>query len=196
MAGHCPPLSMRSLMAGHCPPLSMALLTMRRPTVQAERLFDELRAHPTLRADVTAYNVALKGRLARRDAQGALQPHTLSTGTQPRPATPPGRHATRAYTMPRALTRRAPALPLHAERPARRALASGRHVQHAARRAAQSGRALPHAQPCPSPTLTLSRTRTLTPTQSQPQPEPQPTPTPNSGPNQTRPTRRRGCSRR
>ena len=44
MAGHCPPLSMRSLMAGHCPPLSMALLTMRRPTVQAERLFDELRA--------------------------------------------------------------------------------------------------------------------------------------------------------
>ena len=72
MAAHCAPLSMRSLMAAHCPPLSTALLTMRRLPMQAERLFDQLRAHPTLRADVTAYNVALKWRLARRDAQGAL----------------------------------------------------------------------------------------------------------------------------
>lgn len=71
--------------------------------MQAERLFDELRAHPSLRADVTAYNVALKWRLARRDAQGALQRHPLSTATQPRAATPPGRHATRAYTMLRTM---------------------------------------------------------------------------------------------
>ena len=53
----------------------MALLTMTPLTMQAERLFDQLRAHPTLRPDVTAYNVALKSRLSRRDPQGALQLH-------------------------------------------------------------------------------------------------------------------------
>ena len=55
----------------------MALLTMAPLTMQAERLFDQLRAHPTLRPDVTAYNVALKSRLSRRDTQGALQLHPL-----------------------------------------------------------------------------------------------------------------------
>ena len=50
----------------------MGAMAAQREHIEAEALFDEMCDHPSLRPDATAYNVAIKGRLARGDSAGAL----------------------------------------------------------------------------------------------------------------------------